>query len=91
MSEAELQTQVLQRLDALIGLLSRPAVPIKDELWDKDQAGAYLGVSGRQVAERLAAKRDFPKAINLSGPKAQAAHRRWKAAEIIAWADRQRG
>lgn len=82
--------EIITHLDKIIELLSAPAVPIKDALWDKTQVGEYLGVSGRQVAERYALRRDFPKTINISGHSAVNAQKRWKAGEIIAWAERQR-
>lgn len=81
---------IVAKLDELLVALSKPAVPFKDTLWDKEQVGAYLGVTGRQVAERYALRRDFPKTINISGRSAANAQKRWKAGEIIAWADRQR-
>lgn len=64
-----------------------PPIPIERQLWTSDDAAAYLRVSRRTVAERYAARPDFPKAIPLpsegSGKREQ---RRWPAIEVINWA-----
>lgn len=81
---------IVAKLDELLVALSKPAVPFKDTLWDKSQVSSYLGVSASHFSARIAVKRGFPAAINLTGAKSTCATKRWKAGEIIAWADRQR-
>jgi hypothetical protein len=77
------------KLDRLIDILSSPVTPIDKTLWTADQAAKYLDISPRTLTESYALRRDFPSAIMLTeGTKKST--RRWNAAEVIAWADRQR-
>lgn len=78
-----------RNLERLIEVLSRPAIPADKVLWDASAVGAYLGVSARQVGERYCFRRGFPATIQLpsDGGKGQ---KRWKAKEIMDWAERQR-
>lgn len=82
-------TVLAERLDRLIDALSRPAVPADKVLWDAAAVGAYLGVSARQVSERYALKPGFPDTIRLPSTSGRGLLR-WKACEVIAWAERQR-
>ena len=78
-----------QSVEAIAAALERRlyAAPLPGErLWDTDQSGAYLGVSRRQVAERLALMAGFPRAIRIVVPGASRARPRWKADEVVAWA-----
>lgn len=76
---------LIDRLDALISVLSRPSIPADKVLWDADQAAAYMGYSARHFSERLACRPEFPRSIRLGdGPKAPL---RWKAAEVMEWVD----
>lgn len=80
---------IANKLDQLIKMLSRPVIPIEKTLWTAKQAADYLGVEQRTLTESYALRRDFPAAIMLTeGTKKST--RRWNAAEVIAWADRQR-
>lgn len=82
-------TDLAEKLDKLIEVLSRPAIPADKVLWDAATAGAYLGVSARQVSERYALMTGFPDTIRLPSESGRG-QLRWKAAEIMAWAERQR-
>ena len=85
-----LNTDIAGKLEILIQLLSRPQVSQSDALWSGEDVAAYLGMSPRHVKENLSLTKGFPKAINLSGPNAAAARKRWVAKEIIHWAKAQR-
>ncbi len=78
------ETAILEKLDDLIAVLKRPSVPADRVLWDSAQAGAYLGISSRHFAERIACKPDFPRAIRLAEIKGGL---RWKAEEVMEWAE----
>lgn len=82
-------SDIAGKLDALITLLSRPQIPADRALWDADEVAAYLKISPRTWAEKFALRRDAPEAILLSKESAKSA-KRWKAAEVMAWAERQR-
>lgn len=75
-------------LERLAAALERPPIPPEKVLWDAERVGEYLGVSPRTIAERWALQKDFPRPIML-GSDARAM-KRWKAQEIIKWAERQR-
>lgn len=62
--------------------------PDEAELWDAAQCAAYFGIAKYTWAQGWAHEKDAPKAIVLgSGPRAK---RRWKAAEVKAWAERRK-
>lgn len=81
------ETALIDKIDALIAVLKRPAIPAERILWDAEQAAAYLGVTARHFAERIACKPDFPKAIRLAEIKGGL---RWKAEEVMDWAESRR-
>lgn len=74
-------------LERLATVLERPPLPPDRILWDAARVGEYLGVAPRTVAEKWAHRPGFPKAIALGGERAL---RRWKAKEVMDWAERQR-
>jgi hypothetical protein len=81
--------ELAEKLDRLIDVLSRPTIPADKALWDAEAVGAYLGVGARQVANRYALMVGFPDTIRLPSSSGRG-QLRWKAIEIMAWADRQR-
>jgi len=61
------------------------AIPQAERLWSKATICAYFDVSGTTLERAIICKPDFPLAIRIAhGPL------RWKAAEVIEWADKQR-
>lgn len=81
-------TELAPILERLVAALERPSLAPEKVLWDAKRVGEYLGVSPRTIAERWSLQRDFPKPIVLGGD--ERAVKRWKAQEIMQWADRQR-
>ena len=81
--------EIAEKLDRLIDLLSRPAIPADKALWDAAAVAAYLGVSPATIQNKWSLRADFPKSIVLSDSKTKSP-RRWKAGEVMAWAERQR-
>lgn len=77
------------KLDQILAATREAAIPLDARLWDADQVGAYLHVSGRHVAERYAIrpKYNFPRPIILPTESGRNNPRRWNAAEVIAWAE----
>lgn len=83
---------ILEQLVRALTQLKSPGIPIEFDLWDADIISAYLKVSRRQVLEHYAVQPKFPQPINLpsgrpSG-KTRKRHPRWKALEIITWAEK---
>ncbi len=76
-------------LERLAAALERPAIPLEHQLWTADDVAHYLAVGARTVSESYSLRRGFPAAITLSMGGTRSV-RRWKAAEVIAWAERQR-
>jgi len=80
-------TDLAPILERLATVLERPPLPPDRILWDAARVGEYLGVAPSTVAEKWAHRPGFPKAIALGGERAL---RRWKAKEVMDWAERQR-
>ncbi|OBS07921.1 helix-turn-helix transcriptional regulator [Acidihalobacter prosperus] len=89
----------IQALAAAVAGLIEPRVPLRIDLWGPDEVAAYLKVGRRQVAERYAALPGFPAPIRIPPAQTKAATAqtgkprgllRWKAVEIIAWAEAHR-
>ena len=74
--------ELLKKLDELIAVTKQPAIPLSVDLWDYATIASYLKLSATHVSQRLAPLPDFPKAIRVAGGQP-----RYKAAEIIAWAE----
>lgn len=74
-------------IDQLVQAIQARTIPLDVELWDADGVAGYLKVSRRTVLEVFAPRPDFPDAIRLptrgSGPGAP----RWKAMQIMDWAE----
>lgn len=77
---------IVERLDKLIAVTRALQVAHLDPWLNAELVGALLTYSSAQVLERLACRPDFPKALRLDG-----GHPRWRASEIHAWAEKNRG
>ena len=73
-------------IDQLVQAIQARTIPVEFDLWDADGVAAYLKVQRRTVLEVIAPRPDFPSAIRIptrgSGPGAP----RWKAVDVIEWA-----
>jgi hypothetical protein len=63
-------------------------VPLEHAVWSAKDIADYLGVSARQVTERLSMRPDFP-APRRTAPDSRKGHLRWQAVEVIAWWEKQ--
>lgn len=91
MSEADL----IERIAVAVANHVRPALPVSVTLWDVERIAEYLVRSPKVVRERVVTLPGFPKPIRIpsvqSGKDELAkALPRWKAAEVIAWAESYR-
>ena len=66
-----------------------PKVPINRALWSATDIGKFLGVSAYTVSYRYANKPDFPEALRLPSKKGRG-RLRWRAKEVMDWAERLR-
>jgi len=74
---------ILERLDRLIVATTAAGIPFRKRWLDATGVAALLSVSPRTVLERLARRADFPAPIRFGHP-------RWKASEVLEWAEQQR-
>lgn len=88
MTTADTSQQILiDWLAAAIASHMTRRIPIAVDLWSVAEISAYLKVSPRQVVERYACLPGFPAAIRLPTQGRGRGHPRYKAAEIIKWAE----
>jgi len=79
---------LIDQLAAAVAARISPAIPLDIDLWSAAEIAAWLKVGTDQVLERYAPLPDFPKAIRLPTPDGGRGRPRWKAAEVIAWAEK---
>lgn len=77
---------IAQKLDELIAATKAASMPVKERWLDAAGVAALLTLSERYIVERLAPKPSFPRPLRCGGT----GHPRWKAAEILAWAEQER-
>jgi hypothetical protein len=80
----------ISELARKISELANPAIPLKIDLWGAKQIAAYLKVSPRHVLERYTLLPGFPTPIRLPSATGKRGNPRWKACEIISWAESYR-
>ncbi|TXF09821.1 helix-turn-helix transcriptional regulator [Pelomicrobium methylotrophicum] len=79
---------LIDRLAAAVAeRISRP-IPIQVDLWSADEIAAYLKVCRRYVIDRYSKLPDFPPAIRLPSAGGRSGHPRWRASDVIAWAEK---
>ena len=78
---------LIDRIAAAIADRVAPPVPINIALWDAETIGAYLKMSASQVLQRFAPLPSFPKAIRLPTAGGARSHPRWRAEDVIEWAE----
>jgi hypothetical protein len=81
-------TDFLETLAAAIANHIPRRIPLSVDLWSIAEIAAYLKVSTASVSDRYATSPDFPKAIRLPSGGPRKGHPRYKAKEVIAWAER---
>ncbi len=75
--------EVVDVLRELIAVMRAGPIPLRDRWLDAAGVGALLCQNPEYVTERLSSRPDFPRPMCEGRP-------RWKASEIIDWADRVR-
>jgi predicted DNA-binding transcriptional regulator AlpA len=76
-------SDILGKLDELIAATKAAAVPVSARWVSAETGAALLDVSKRTFLEELAPRPDFPKPMREGHP-------RWKASEILQWAEQRR-
>lgn len=67
--------------------LGAPKIPLSVDLWDTEHVAAYLKKNPQVVRETIVCLPSFPKAIRLPTPAKGRPQARYKAVEVIAWAE----
>ena len=62
-------------------------LPIEIQLWTTQDIGSYLKIDPNKVVQRYASLPDFPKRIEIPTAEGRITHPRWKAVEVIRWAE----
>lgn len=79
---------IIDRLAAAVAeRITRP-IPIQVELWSADEIAAYLKVCRSYVIDHYSKLPDFPPAIRLPSVGSGSGRPRWRASEVIAWAEK---
>ena len=80
----KLATAIIERL--------APRIPLDVALWDISTIGEYMRMSSSQVTQRIVCQPSFPKSIWVPVARGRSeksrAQPRWKAKEVIDWAER---
>lgn len=79
--------ELIEQLAAAIAAHTAPMIPLAVDIWDAAHAAAYLKCSPRTLLERYAPLPGFPAAIRLPSAGGMRGQPRWKAAEVIKWAN----
>lgn len=80
------ETALLDAINRLTAAL-QTSIPIDKRLWGSEQCAQYLCYATPSFLRYIACRPDFPKPLRLSeGDKA----RRWRAQDVIDWAESQR-
>jgi len=78
----------IDQLAAAIASHTARRIPLAVDLWSYAEIAAYLKVGVQQVADRYADLPDFPRAIRLPSQGRGRGHPRYKATEVIKWAEK---
>lgn len=81
-----MNTLIDQLADQLLSRIN-PPIPLSVELWDKSHIGQYL-IASSTVIDSYISLPGFPQAIRLPNMRGGRSHPRWKAKEVIAWAEK---
>lgn len=78
---------IIEDLAAAIARHTARRIPLAVDLWSTAEIADYLKCSERYVLDNFAARPDFPPAVRLPGKGARRGHPRYKAADVIKWAE----
>lgn len=82
------ETDLLEKLEAVLERLDRPVVPLSEQLWDVATVAKYFHRNPQVVRETITCQPSFPKAIRL--PSKGRAHPLYNAGEVVEWAKKYR-
>jgi len=83
----QISTEMIQQLAAAISLHLSPEIPLSVDLWDAKHAASYFKCSASNFLERYAPLPGFPRPVRLPSQTERGKHPRWKARDVINWAE----
>lgn len=84
----KMESDLIDKLARAIAANMPAAIPIDVALWSSEDCAAYLRISKSSFSQRIACLPGFPQAIRLPRADGRATHPRWKALEVIEWAEK---
>lgn len=85
--EPEKTPNLIEKLAAAIARHTARRIPLAVDLWSVTEIADYLKCTERYVLDNFAARPDFPPAVRLPGKGARRGHPRYKASDVIKWAE----
>jgi predicted DNA-binding transcriptional regulator AlpA len=64
-------------------------VPVDKRLWNSESCAQYLSITREHFLAHIACRPDFPHALHI-GAGVSGKGRRWKAQDVIEWAESKR-
>jgi len=80
-------TDILDELASAIARHTARRIPLAVDLWSVAEIADYLKCTERYALDNYASRPDFPAAVRLPGKGSRRGHPRYKAAEVIRWAE----
>jgi len=77
----------IERIASALAARIAPTVPIDYQIWDAEMVAGYLSTSTSNFLQYLAPHPKFPRPIKIPNTKGQKMQSRWKAMDIIVYAD----
>ena len=83
-----METGIIKQLADELSARISPAVPIAAAFWSKAEIGSCLGF-GKTSVDSLVTRPDFPPVYSFP-TKGNGSHPRWRAKDVLAWAEKYR-
>lgn len=90
MTDQETQSELIERLAMAIAKHIPRQIPLINRLWSIEQVAHYLGLSATYVHNHFPSAPGFPTPIRVCMKKGVKGHPRFKAVEVIRWAEAHR-
>ena len=78
---------MIETLASAIARHTARRIPLAVDLWGVSEIADYLKLSEQHVRDNYVSRPEFPKAVRLPGKDGRRGHPRYKAAEVIRWAE----
>jgi predicted DNA-binding transcriptional regulator AlpA len=74
----------VERLEKLVESIKGVGIPLQNQLWSVRTIAKYMDMSEHTIRNCITKRPDFPERVSSNG------NPRWKASEVIAWAEGRR-